>query len=306
MIENQPTNSTIQLLLEKVEKRLGEERPPEMAEETIDTIARQVAAYAQSLIHQHAAERMEASLSREVEAGELSAEQCETVCRMASRLASDEIVDGEAAMAVLKKHGFEIREFAATTFVPNDPRLQQAPSAWLFEQSQTGLISPEVTQSKNILMICEVRRKPDVLNDRCWVQMPYEGDPFQEQLVALHGQLDGYKTEKKIDPTSRAGFTFHELVTHVLPLLSEKMGVTLTCMPALYACILANDHPEMSNGRSTEWREETSSAEHALISGRSDRGPIRYVYYDAKSDPYPNRGFRLCVLLGPASDFPST
>jgi len=70
-------------------------------------------------------------------------------------------------------------------------------------------------------------------------------------------------------------------------------------MPAIYACVLANDHPEISKGRSTEWRGDTIGTSHALISGRSDRGPIRYIYYDTKDDPYPNRGFRLCVKLGP-------
>jgi len=148
-------------------------------------------------------------------------------------------------------------------------------------------------------MICEVRPKPDVVDTLRWVESPYVGDPFESELRELHRQLDAAKPGQPVPPSSRAAFSYRELQEHVLPRLSEKAGIRLQCMPAIHACILANDHPEMSDGRSTEWREEIS-ASHAIISGRSDRGPIHHLYFDSKDDPYINRGFRLCTILGPA------
>ncbi len=155
-------------------------------------------------------------------------------------------------------------------------------------------------------MICEIRPKPDVHNNEYWVQQPYADDPFVGELSALHQQIDGYKPKVGVPPTSRAAFTFDELQKYVLPALSKKAGVKFECMSAIHACILANDHPEISAGRSTEWRGDTIGESHAVISGRSDRGPIRYVYYDVMSDPYINRGFRLCVPLSTSSDTESS
>ena len=238
------------------------------------------------------------SLSHEVSAAELPAEYMEAVCRMASALTGRPLSSAVEAIDALKQFGFEVRRFSKTTFIPNDPRLREAPNEWIFQRVHSGDIPENSVTSEDLVIICEVRPKPDVVDDVRWVQSPYVGDPFENELRELHQQLDGAKPGQPVPPSSRAAFSFHELQEHVLPKLSRKAGIRLQCMPAIHACILANDHPEMSDGRSTEWREEIS-ASHAIISGRSDRGPIHHLYFDSKGDPYINRGFRLCAILGP-------
>ncbi|MDD3897103.1 MAG: hypothetical protein PHU04_04715 [Candidatus Peribacteraceae bacterium] len=300
MAENQENNQVLQDLLDQVGKHMEPTAFPKITEGQVAVISKKIATFAQMLIKQECGDRG-AHLSRVLTVDELSPEHLVTVCTMASWLASRSIDDANTAIAVLAEHGFEIRAFESTTFVPHDPRLEEAPNTWLFDQVQNKTMPRSVIATENMVMICEVRPKPDVVSDECWIQTAYKNDPFGKELVALHEQLDGYKPEKRIDPRSRAGFTFHELEQHILPVLSQKIGVQLECMPAIHACVLANDHPEISAGRSTEWRGDTIGKSHAVISGRSDRGPIRYVYYDVKNDPYPNRGFRLCVRLGSES-----
>lgn len=288
-------NDILKILLEAVEARLRAERLPEIPVISIEDVAGRITAVVRSILAQ-AAETL-APLSRVLSAEDLSADHLACVCTMASHLAKKNIMEGTEALAVLAAHGFEVREFSARTFQPHDPSLREAPNEWLFSQISHGAISAQTATLQDIIMICEVRPKPDVIDDKCWIQQPYANDPFTKELAMLHRQLDSYKPEKRINPSSRAGFTFCELSQHVLPALSERAGVEFQCMSALYACALVNDHPEMSHGRSTEWRGDKMGENHALISGRSDRGPLRYLYYDVVTDPYPNRGFRLCVVL---------
>ncbi|MBU0458610.1 hypothetical protein KJ652_01085 [Patescibacteria group bacterium] len=265
----------------------------ELSEEQIRSIAQKTADFARLTL----SKTTETELSQEVANGELCPEYLEQICTMASRLASIEITDGEEAVSTLRIHGFEIRKFSPTIFEPNDPRLAEAPNEWLFDQVQNDALPHSAIETDDTIMICEVRPKPDVVSDTLWMQVAYENEPFGEELAVLHRKLDGDKPEKRIDPQSRAGFTFRELETDVLPALSKKAGVNFECMPTIHACILANAHPNISAGRSTEWRGDTIGDSHAIISGRSVRGPIRHTYYDEIDDPYANRGFRLCVRL---------
>lgn len=286
--------SALRNLLLHIEKKTEDVLLSALSEAQIESIAQQTAVCAKLTLSKAA----ETKLSQEVASEELCPDHLKQICTMASQLASKEVSDGEEATSILKMYGFEIRKFNSTTFVPNDPRLAEAPDEWIFDQVQNNVLPHSAIETDDIIMICEVRPKPDVISDTFWMQVAYENEPFETELAVLHEQLDGDKLEKRIDPKSRAGFTFRELTTDVLPALSKKAGVELECMTAIHACILANTHPDISAGRSTEWRGDTIGDSHAIISGRSVRGPIRHTYYDEIDDPYPNRGFRLCVRLG--------
>ena len=283
-------------LLTGIGQRLTEEELQSASPAQLESIAEVTVQFLRTLLP---SQQEAQPLSLEVTAAQLPAEYAEDVCRMASALAGRSLSVPEEAIDILKQFGFEVRRFCKTTFVPHDPRLREAPNEWIFQRVRSGDIPQDSIVSQDIFMICEVRPKPDVVDNIRWVQSPYAEDPFEEQLRELHQQLDGAKLGQPVPPSSRAAFSFHELQEHVLPTLSRRAGIRLQCMSAIHACILANDHPEMSDGRSTEWREEIS-ASHAIISGRSDRGPIHHLYFDSKGDPYINRGFRLCAILGPA------
>ncbi|MFH1670404.1 MAG: hypothetical protein ABIA92_02355 [Patescibacteria group bacterium] len=287
-------DSALKYLLLQVEREMESVPLSQFTPAQIEQIALQTADHAKLLLSKN----MAMQLSMEATVEELSPEHVIQICTMASNLGKRKITDAEDSLMTLREHGFEVRKFMATKFVPDDPRLREAPNQWIFKQVESGALPASATEPVESIMICEIRPKPDVHSDECWIQEPYANDPFIGELSLLHEQIDGYKLGKRVQPTSRAGFTFYELQEHVLPSLSKKAGVQLECMPAIHACILANDHPEVSAGRSTEWRGDTIGESYAVISGRSDRGPIRYTYYDVMSDPYINRGFRLCVRLG--------
>lgn len=285
-------------LLTQIQRETGSLPLSKLTTVQIKQIALSTARFAQSLLCQNVEEHM----SREAALEDLLSKHIAQICAMASSFEQKQITDAAEALSILRKRGFEVRKFVGMCFLPDDPRLQEAPNEWLFKQVESGALPPNATNPEDSLMICEIRPKPDVHCDECWIQEPYQDDPFADDLALLHAKLDGDKTEKRVQPRSRAGFTFYELQQHVLPALSRKAGVRFACMSAIHACMLANDHPRISAGRSTEWRGDTIGESHAVISGRSDRGPIRYVYYDVMSDPYINRGFRLCVPLSISSD----
>lgn len=240
------------------------------------------------------------SISREPSMEDLTDSQKTKICNVAGNLSGktyplDQI---EEALESLRSMGFEVHVFAHTTVAKSDPRLNEPPDDWFFKQVADGKLSRNAVTIPDAVMICEVREKPDVIDDTLWVQLPYPNDPFVQEMEEAHREVGRNNVAGgKIMPTSRAGFTFYQLEEVVLPKLSEKAGITVRCMPQMYASILANTHPEIGNGRSTEWRSDEVGTTHVVISGRSVRGPVKHVYYDHKGDPYHNRGFRVYMIL---------
>ena len=244
----------------------------------------------------------EEPMSREITADELPQLYQEQIRIAASKLSGTEFGTDQCCEAIIKLRelGFEVRIFKRTTYAFGDKRLAELPDKWFFDQIDNKKISPESAATDELIVICEVKEKPDVIDENMWIQKPYENDPFVEELRTLHDELDRKRlVNGQILPESRAGFTYTQLVNVVLRRFSEKFGLPVICMPQIFASVLANDHPEIGSGRSTEWRSDNIGEHHVVISGRSERGPTRFVYYDWKEDPYHNRGFRVCIILGP-------
>ncbi|EKD65627.1 MAG: hypothetical protein ACD_50C00028G0003 [uncultured bacterium] len=245
-------------------------------------------------------EEDEKEVSREVTADELSSAHRTQICTVASKLSGIEFTIDQCCEAIekLRELGFEVRVFKNVTYAFGDKRLKESPDRWLFDQISENRISPTSATTEELIMICEVREKPDVMDEQMWIQKPYPDDPFAEELKILYKELDRDQlVNGKIFPESRGGFTYTQLENIVLPRFSNKAGLKVVCMPQIYVSVLANDHPEIGNGRSTEWRSDKVDENHVMIGGRSERGPVRFVYYDWKEDPYPNRGFRVCIVL---------
>lgn len=275
----------------------------------VEVVAKNIANQIEDLLERigsgdQPAEENEETMSREVAVDELSDIHKGQICIAASKLSGTKFTTDQCheAIATLRKLGFEIRRFNRTTYTSSDIRLKELPEKWFFDQIDSGMMSSESATTEDLIVICEVREKPDVVDEKMWIQKPYPNDPFSEELKALHEELARNRlVDGKILPEARAGFTYTQLESVVLPRFSAKIGLKVICMPQIYASVLANTHPEIGRGRSTEWRSDNIGENHVVISGRSERGPVRFVYYDWKEDPYPNRGFRLCIVLQPKS-----